>query len=202
MTTCSECLTILSTTRLSEIAQNPAIAEHVETCPGCSRLVTEMKYAEHRLALGLESSIPGMPPTVVASSAITAAEREHRESIAKWVRRSLALAAGIIAAVFLRSDTGRYMTGADDFVRQSIQISCLSASPTMETVRPMLQSTRSRIYASPDMKLITVQGQDAEVRAVIARIESMNRSSCGLPDARPAAPDAKTIPADGKAGKD
>ena len=199
MTTCAECLSVLSTTRLADVPQNSAIASHIETCPNCSRLVTEMQVAERSLALSLDSSIPNMPPSVVAANAITGSELEHRKSVARWVRRALAFATGILVVAFLRSDTGKYMTGADDFQRQSIQIDCLTAASAMDYATPFLKSTHSKIYSSPDRKLITVQGKAQEVSQALAKIELMERmNGCSLPRTKTSEP----IPSAGKSGRD
>lgn len=203
MTTCAEALSVLSTTRLDEIPQNSAVAHHIETCPNCSRLVTDMKYADERLALSLDSSVPPMPPTLVSANAISHAERDRREFVATWIRRSLAFAAGITVVAFLRSDTGKYLTGADDFQRQSIQINCIPASTALDAAATVLRSTRSNAYASPDRRLITVQGPFAEVRQALTKIEMLDRSapSCTLPPAT-TQPAPVPTPGAGKSGKD
>jgi hypothetical protein len=158
-----------------------------------------MQVAERRLALSLDSSIPNMPPTLVAANAITGSELEHRQSVARWVRRALAFAAGIIVVAFLRSDTGKYMTGADDFERQSIKIECLTATSAMAAAAPFLQSSHSRIYSSPDRKLITAEGKSLEVAQALAKIEVMERmNGCSLPRAGTPVP----TPSAEKQGKD
>lgn len=183
MTTCAECLSVLSTTRLADVPQNSAVSSHIETCPNCSRLVTEMQVAERRLALSLDSSIPNMPPTLVAANAITGSELEHRQSVARWVRRALAFAAGIIVVAFLRSDTGKYMTGADDFQRQTIQLRCISSEEALELATPYLRSNKGRIYRNGDLRLVTVQGKADEVNAVLTQIERAERTipQCQIP---------------------
>lgn len=199
MTTCAECLSVLSTTRLADIPRNSPVSAHIETCPNCSRLVTEMQVAERRLAVSLDSSIPNMPPTLVAANAITGSELEHRQSVARWVRRALAFATGLLVVAFLRSDTGKYMTGADDFQRQSIQIDCLTAASAMDLATPFLRSSHSKVYSSPDRKLITVQGKAQEVAQALAKIELMERmNGCLLPRTRAPEP----TPAAEKPGKD
>lgn len=183
MTTCAECLSVLSTTRLADVPPNAAVSAHIGTCPNCSRLVTEMQVAERRLALSLDSSIPNMPPTLLAANAITGSEREHRQSVARWVRRALAFAAGIIVVAFLRSDMGKYMTGADDFQRQTIQLRCISSEEALELATPYLRSNKGRIYRNGDLRLVTVQGKADEVNAVLTQIERAERTipQCQLP---------------------
>jgi predicted anti-sigma-YlaC factor YlaD len=187
MTTCAECLSVLSTTRLSDIPQDSEMSAHVATCPTCSRLVTEMQYAERRLAQSLDSSIPITPPATVAASAMTASEIEQRKSIARWFRRGLAFAAAILFVVFLRSDAGRYMTGDDDFQRQTIVLKCISSESAIELATPYLRSNKGRIYRAGDLSMITVQGKAAEVNDALSQIERAERESpkCQLPLAPP-----------------
>lgn len=194
MTTCAECLSVLSTTRLSEIPQDSAMAAHVATCPNCSRLVTEMQYAERRLGESLESSIPITPPATVAANAMTESEIEHRKSIARWFRRGLAFAAAILFVAFLRSDTGRYMTGDDDFQRQTIVLKCISSESALELATPYLRSTRAMIYRAGDLRMVTVQGKAAEVNDVLTQIERAERVStqCQAPVAPVISPSGET----------
>ena len=53
MTTCGECLTALSTMRLSEIRRGSPIEQHYATCENCSRVAADLQYAERKLALAL-----------------------------------------------------------------------------------------------------------------------------------------------------
>lgn len=187
MTTCAECLSVLSTTRLADIPHDSAVSAHVATCPNCSRLVTEMQYAERRLATSLESSIPITPPAVLAATAMTASEVEQRKSIARWFRRGLAFAAAILFVAFLRSDTGRYMIGEDDFQRQTIVLKCISSESALELATPYLRSNKGRIYRAGDLNMVTVQGKAAEVNDALSQIERAERESakCRLPGAAP-----------------
>ena len=188
MTTCAESLAVLSTTRLSDIPRDSAVSQHVATCPNCSRLVTDMMYADQRLSLALDSSNPGTPPSTLASDAmISGDEREHRESVAKWFRRGLAIAAGLLAVMFLRSDVGRYMTGKDDFERQTIVLKCISSEAALELATPYLRSSTGRIYRAGDLRMVTVQGTSQEVESALTVIERAERSTteCQLPAPTP-----------------
>jgi len=184
MTTCAECLSALSTTRLSEIPRDSQVAAHVATCPSCSRLVTDMKYADERLALALDSSLPQTPPAQIADNAmISQAELEDRRSVAKWFRRGLAVAAGVLAVMFFRTDTGKYLIGADDFERQTIQLHCISSEDALSLATPYLRSSKGRIYRAGDLRMVTVQGQAQEVEAVLTQIERAEHqvAQCALP---------------------
>ena len=197
MTTCAECVAFLSTTRLADIPANPALSSHIASCPNCSRLVTEMQYADQRLALSLDSSFPTMPPTQIAADAITASEMAHRQSVAAWFRRGLAFAAGILVVAFLRSDTGKYMIGADDFEKHSIEVNCLSRETAMALAQQYLTSRTGRVYRAENSNLVVVQGRSAEVNQAMSRIENAERTACQIPN-RP----QDVNPAGEKSGKD
>jgi hypothetical protein len=144
-----------------------------------------MMYADQRLSLALDSSLPNTPPATVASNAVIGGdEREHRESVAKWFRRGLAVSAGLIAVAFLRTDTGKYMTGKDDFERQTIELRCISSEAALELATPYLRSSTGRIYRAGDLRMVTVQGKSQEVESALTVIERAERSSqCVLPGA-------------------
>ena len=200
MTTCAECLSVLSTTRLTDISNDSAVSQHIATCPSCSRLVTDMKYADQRLALALDSSLPQTPPATVASNAIiTESELEDRRSVAKWFRRALAMAAGIIFVVSFRTDIGKYVTGNDDIEQQTITLTCISSESAMELATPYLRSNKARIYRAGDLHMVTVRGHSQEVEAALSQIERAERESpqCQAPTAPPPAPKA-TTPSGGK----
>jgi hypothetical protein len=118
-----------------------------------------MMYADQRLSLALDSSLPATPPSTIAESVlITQSEREDRETIAKWFRRALAVAAGVIAVTFYQSDRGRYMFGNDDFERQTIVLKCISSESAMDLAVPYLRSNKGRVYRAGDLSMITIQG--------------------------------------------
>ena len=203
MTTCAECLATLSTTRLSEISGDSAVAAHVQACPSCSRLVTEMKFAEQRLAMSLDNSIPTMPPTQVAADAIVGSEKIRRESVAKWIRRGLAFSAGIMVVFFMRSDLGLRLIGADDFRRQTVELKCISPQAAMDLATPLLRSRSARIYTAKGLNIVTDQGQADEIAQVLAQIDQVdNPSRCALPGSTAPSPAPVVSPAAGTPGKD
>lgn len=177
MTNCAECLEVLSTTGVADIPRDSDIAAHLESCPNCSRLATEIEVAERRLALSLDASIPVTPPTLVADTAITASELHHRRAVASWVRRGLAFGAGLLFVMFTRSDTGRYFLGTDDFERQSIQLNCLTRDAALELATPYLRSHSGRVYRAADSRTVTVQGRAAEVNEALSHIEEAERAA-------------------------
>ena len=203
MTTCAECLATLSTTRLSEISGDSAVAAHVQTCPSCSRLVTEMKFAEQRLAVSLDDSIPTMPPTQVAADAIVGSEKMRRESVAKWIRRGLAFSAGIMFVFFMRTDLGQRIIGSEDFRRQTVELRCISPQAAMDLATPLLRSRRGRIYTAKGLNIVTVQGEKEEIAQVLAQIDQVdNPSRCALPGSTAPTPAPVVSPEAEKPGKD
>lgn len=199
MTTCAECLAVLSTTRLADITSDAAISGHINTCPNCSRLVTDMQFAEQRLAVSLSSSFPSMPPTQLAAEAITGSERMRRESVARWFRRGLSFTAALLFVVFLRTDTGARLIGADDSQRVLVRLSCISPEAAMDLATPLLRGRGSMVYRAKDLNIITIQGPAKEVAQALAQIDEVDSPDrCATP--RP--PTATTIPADAKPGKD
>jgi hypothetical protein len=199
MTTCAECLAVLSTTRLADITNDAAISGHINTCPRCSRLVTDMQFAEQRLALSLSSSFPSMPPTQLAAEAMTGSERMRRQSVARWIRRGLSFTAALLFVIFLRTDTGARLIGADESVRVIVKLKCISPEAAMDLASPLLRGRGSMVSRAKDLNIITVQGQAKEVAQALAQINQIDSPDrCATP--RP--PAGTTIPADGKPGKD
>ena len=199
MTTCAECLAVLSTTRLADINNDAAISGHINTCPNCSRLVTDMQFAEQRLALSLSSSFPSMPPTQLAAEAITGSERMRRQSVGRWIRGGLSFTAGVLSVVFLFSDLGQFLIGADDSQRVIVKLNCISPEAAIDLAVPMLRDHSSRIYGAKGLNIVTVQGPADEVARVLAQIDEIDTPDrCATP--RPGT--ATTIPEDGKQGKD
>jgi hypothetical protein len=199
MTTCTECLAVLSTKRLADITSDPAISGHINTCPNCSRLVTDMQFAEQRLALSLSSSFPSMPPTQLAAEAVTGSERMRRESVARWIRRGLSFTAAALFVVFLRTDTGARLIGADDFVRQTVALKCISPEAAMDLASPLLRGRGSMVYRAKDLNIITIQGQANEVAQALAQIDQID-SPDRCATTRTTTPTVS--PEDGKQGKD
>ena len=199
MTTCTECLSVLSTMRLSDIPQNSAISAHIGTCPNCSRLVTDMQIAEQRLANSLDTSIPTMPPTQIATEAITRSELSRRESVARWIRRGLAFAAGLIFVLYLRTDRGESLIRPDDFRRQSVELNCLSSESAMDLATPYLRSRSARIYSVRGRNVVIIEGVGTEVTEALAQISRMDDAKhCNVPRATP----VPVNPSAGTPGKD
>ena len=199
MTTCSECLSVLSTMRLSDIPGNSAISAHISTCPNCSRLVTDMQLAERRLAHSLETSVPTMPPTQIAADAITRSELTRRESVARWIRRGLAFGAGMLFVLYLRTDRGESLIRPDDFRRQTVELNCLSTESAMDLATPYLRSSSARIYAVRGRNVVTIEGIGAEVTEALTQINRMDDAKhCSVPQPK-AAP---LNPSAGTPGKD
>jgi hypothetical protein len=177
--------------KLADIPSDSAIAGHIASCPSCSRLVMEMQYADQRLSNTLASAIPITPPTVLAADALTRSEMEHRESVARWFRRGLAVAAGLLVVFFLRSDPGRYMTGADDFQQQRLELKCLSREKALDLGASHLHTRRGRIFRTYSGS-VTVEGTSDEVNAALNEIEAADKACELRPGAAPTPPASTT----------
>jgi hypothetical protein len=150
-----------------------------------------MQYADQRLSNTLTNAIPITPPTVLAADALTRSELEHRESVARWFRRGLAFAAGLLVVFFLRSDPGRYMTGSDDFQQQRLELKCISRERALDLGGAQLHSRRGRIFRSHSGS-ITVEGKADEVNAALNEIESADNACELRPGAAPNPPASTT----------
>ena len=189
--TCSESLRALSAVKLADIPADSEVASHIAACPSCSRLVMEMQYADQRLSNTLASALPITPPTVLAADALTRSEMEHRESVARWFRRGLAVAAGLLVVFFLRSDPGRYMTGGDDFQQERFELKCLSRERALDLGASQLHSRRGRIFRTYNGS-ITVEGRSDEVNAALNEIERADKACELRPGAAPNPPASTT----------
>jgi hypothetical protein len=148
-----------------------------------------MKFAEQRLAMSLDNSIPTMPPTQVAADAIVGSEKMRRESVAKWIRRGLAFTAGIMFVFFMRSDLGERIIGGNDLRRQTVELKCISPQAAMDLATPLLRSRSARIYTAKGLNIVTVQGSSREIAQVLSQIDQFdNPSRCALPGSTAPAP--------------
>jgi len=191
MTTCAECLTALSTMRLSEIGRGSPIEQHYSTCENCSRVAADLQYAEHKLAPALSELGSAMPPSVVAEEAITGAEKVRRKNTAKWFRRALAAVAGVILSTYIMDN--RNAAPKSDLVTQMVIPKCTNPDDAMAIVTPFLNSKGSAVYKGVNAKFITIRGVHREVETAISRLDEYESKFCTLPE-----PGQPVIPSAGK----
>ncbi len=105
MTTCAECLSTMSTSRVSDLEPGSAVALHCAACAECSRVAEEVRYAEHRLATALNEQRSRMDSSEVTVAAIKGSERLRRSRIARRVQIALIVAGCYVFFVFMEQRT-------------------------------------------------------------------------------------------------
>src|SRR5829696_5920267 len=140
MTECAECLSALSTVRLSEVTPGSSIALHAARCPSCMQVVEEIRQAEYRLSIGLNDAATGHRSRDVAWAAIEGSEFRRRQRIARWVRGGLAVAAMGVFGIFMEARS------VPDAARRpvtsvvTLRLRCLSPAAAADLVTPYLRS--------------------------------------------------------------
>ena len=89
MTTCAECLSAMSTSRVSDLEPGSSIALHCATCADCSRVAEEVRYAEHRLATALNEQRSGLDSSDLTVAAMKGSERLRRLRVVQALRHDL-----------------------------------------------------------------------------------------------------------------
>ncbi|HEX6574339.1 MAG TPA: hypothetical protein VF042_05150 [Gemmatimonadaceae bacterium] len=181
MTTCAECLTSLATARVADIVPGSAIAAHCATCERCASVATEMRLAEHRLAITLAELRPRAPSATVVEEAIVGAERERRRTAARWLRGALGVFAFLIAGTWIKENIidGRNMTG---MITEVVRLRCISPQEAVSLATPYLRERKPAVYTTGD-HAITMRGAPPDVTAAIAQIDSYQATQCPLPSA-------------------
>ncbi|MEO8194124.1 MAG: hypothetical protein ABI681_09740 [Gemmatimonadales bacterium] len=199
MTTCEECLSALSTAKLSDINPGSAIAVHCYTCPQCNRVAEEVRYAEYRLAASLNEEAPSAEGRNLAAYAILESERLRRRRIARWIRGGLAVVAmGLFGAAMetMREDDNPMKT--QDLVIETLELRCLPPQAALDLVTPYLRSHGTAVYRADDVHAITLRGKSSEVAAAKLELERFDTPDrCRIPATGPA-----PATADGTPGKD
>ncbi|MGK2963901.1 MAG: hypothetical protein ACSLFK_17405 [Gemmatimonadaceae bacterium] len=90
MITCSECLTGLSTSRLSDIRPGSPVAMHYAGCERCLAIVHDIQAAERGLGAALDQFGPSSDPETIAGHAADKTFRRRRR-IARVFRTALAI---------------------------------------------------------------------------------------------------------------
>lgn len=175
MTTCAECLSALSTMRLSEIRSGSPIEAHYATCENCSRVVADLQYAEHRLALALSELRPSYAPQVVAEEAVIGSARMSRRSVAKWFRASLFLIGAVILGTYIVENR----TVGPPLDTEMVILKCATPDAAMSIATPFLRSHGGAVYAGGDQHVITLRGVHREVEAAISHIDEYEAQFCG-----------------------
>ena len=198
MTSCAECLTILSTARLSELGQSAVIAEHCGTCERCAAVAAEIRFAEQRLALRLAESRPVSPAYRVASEAVTGADKFRRRQAARLFRGVLGAFGLFLLTTYIKEEW--WDRRGPEPVTRTISPKCMKPEAAVSVVSPFLRSDRPAAYVSIGFPAITIRGRESEVMQAIAQLDAFEEKFCGLPGA--GGTGAATTPSVGTPGKD
>jgi hypothetical protein len=196
MTTCAECLTMLSTARLSELGKNTLIAEHCTTCERCAVVAAEIRFAEQRLALSLAEARPMSPSYQVASEAIVGADKHRRRAAARVFRAAVGMFGLLLLGSYVKEEW--WDKRGPELTTSTLALKCMTPEQAMTVVVPLLRSSGTRAYPQPGFPALTVRGPDREVMQATAALDAFQSRFCGVPTAvgGPANPSV------GKPGKD
>jgi hypothetical protein len=182
MTECAECLSALSTARLSDVTPGSASALHAARCPACMQVVEEVRQSEYRLALGLNEAAAGHASRDLAWAAIEGSEFRRRQRIARWVRGGLAVAAMGVFGIFMESRAGSESSTRPRVDVTTLRLRCLSSQAAADLVTPYLRSSGSIVYRADDAHAITIRGRPAEIAAATSQIDRFDDpKECTLP---------------------
>ena len=197
MTTCAECLTILSTARLAELGKNSVIAEHCGSCERCAVVAAEIRFAEQRLALTLGEARPRSPSYQVAGEAITGSERTRRRAAARLFRAVVGTFGILLLGSYLKEEW--WDRRRPPLTTATLALKCMTSEQAMTVVVPLLRSSGTRAYPQPGFPALTVRGPDREVMQATAALDAFQSRFCGV---APAAVGAPANPSGEIPGKD
>ena len=192
MTTCAECLTILSTARFSELSQSAVIAEHCGTCERCAAVAAEIRFAEQRLALSLTEARPLSLSYEVASEAITGSDRLRRRAAARLFRAAVGTLGLLLLGSYVKEEW--WDTRGPELTTVTLALKCMTGEQALTVVTPLLRSNGTAAYAQPGFPALTVRGPDREVMQATSALDAFQARFCGLPTGvgKPAIPSVET----------
>lgn len=132
--TCTECLRLVATADVAELATADAVRAHCRSCPDCATLVAAVGDETRRLAELLDGTPPGVPSHVVALQAIAEGSRGRR----RGRRVGGALTAGAVLLSVLGGFALLRSTSDVGLVERTVALRCLSAAHVTELARPNL----------------------------------------------------------------
>lgn len=181
MIECRDCIKLLGESRLTDFGSGSAVLTHCATCPDCGRLREEIRYAERRLAIGLNESGPGIDSFDVAGIAIQSSEMRRRRRIARWLQGGLGLGACAIFGVFMATHIDS--PSSSRLQTEVVDLQCLTEAEAVSVVTPVLRSSGSVVYHHDDLKLITLRARPAEMHAAIETVRGLDARQCARMDA-------------------
>ena len=196
MTSCAECLTALSTTRLADFSRQTALVAHCAGCAACAEALSDFQLAERRLASTLADLRPLQPSTLVASEAIAGSERLRRRTAARLFRAVLGLVGAVLLGSYLLEEVWRKQW--PDVDTEIVPLTCITTEDATSIVTPFLRSNGAAVYQTPGTKSITIRGVEGEVRRAYWELKNFEEKYCQLPPRR----GTDVIPGGEKPGKD
>lgn len=192
MTTCAECLSTMSTSRVSDIQPGSAVALHCATCADCSRVAEEVHYAEYRLATALNEQRSGLDSSDLTTAAMKGSERLRRLRVGRWIQGALIVAGCYVFFVFMEQRTNGdsppldpavpgAAVDAEGIVTRTITLKCLSPEQATSVATPYLRS-KAAIYPIAGFPAIVVRGKREEFQRAISAIDQLE-TACQLPPA-------------------
>jgi hypothetical protein len=194
MTACAECLSAMSTTRISDLEPGSAVALHCATCADCSRVAEEVRYAEYRLATALNEQRSSMNSSDVTVAAIKGSERLRRSRVARRIRIALIVAGCYVFYVFMEQRTKPDPRALDNLpvipdavvdsrgiATSTITLKCLTPDQAIAIATPYLRSNAA-VYPIAGISAITVRGLRDEFQRAVSAIDQFD-VQCQLPPA-------------------
>ncbi|HUQ48296.1 MAG TPA: hypothetical protein VM053_08650 [Gemmatimonadaceae bacterium] len=182
MTTCAQCLSDLSTMRVSDLREGTSASRHLESCPQCAGIAAEIAYAERRLTTALAETQSSFTPEELSHGALVGSERARRKVVGRWVRGLLAAAGGVTLLVFMENFIFPLSRQSEKIRTETISLRCITPEQAIEIATPYLRSTGA-IYTTKGMRIVTVRGRHGEFQQAIARINSIDDAQkCALPN--------------------
>jgi hypothetical protein len=171
--TCTECLSLVATGDVTELATTAALTEHCRTCADCASVVDEIAEAARRLADTLDGTLPGVPAQVVALRAVAGAARDRRR--AGRLRATLTVvgvtAASLAGLVLLRTFPDAGSVGV-----RTVALRCLRPAQVAALAQPELPPQVTVSFRPAGQPLVlTLRGPErdlATAEQVIARLDA------------------------------
>ena len=179
MTTCAECLTALSTTRLSDFARESALVVHCSQCASCAEVLSDFQLAERRLTATLAELRPSSSSGIVASEALAGSERLRRRTAARWFRGALAVVGAFLLGSYVIEEVWRKQGPV--IITETIALKCMTTDAATAVVTPYLRSSGSAVYQAPGARAITIRGTEGEATRAIWELKTFESKYCQLP---------------------
>lgn len=185
--TCEECLAILRTESLRDLAPDSPVMMHCNRCPDCSQLTTLLRDREYTAATVLNNLPPLSSPIAVADTAARMSARRRVGQLVVMLTGAALVATIWIAAalVFIPKMGDSQRTPDSPLITETIPLTCLSPQQAADIINPYVRSRGSTYYIpTSGLSAITVRGRASEVarsRDLIRDFEKDPKAACNLP---------------------